>query len=279
MFKAIFPALGAPALMLSLALPVAAQDASTPVVTVGGTPITLGEVLVIADGMGGMGSGMDDAELWDMIIDQLTRQEALAQKSAGQQTARDAATLVLQRRAYLASAALERVAAPEPDDEALAAAYAEYFGEVEPVQEYHAAHILVETEEAAQSAAEALAAGEDFAKVAEERSLDTSGPGGGDLGWFTIDMMVPTFGEAVAAMAPGDVSEPVQTQFGWHIVKLFETRMQEPPALDEVRDQLAMLIRRERVEAAADDALTGVEVTRNPDLGADLLSRRDLLED
>lgn len=278
---AILPAAGlAPAiLVLSLSLTAGAQDIGAAVATVNGQPITLAEILALHEGFAEQLEGVDDQAAWDLMLDQLAQQEALAQQAEAAPTARDQAAIALSRRAYMAASALERVAAPEPDADVIATLYAEHFGNAGPVAEYHAAHILVETEEAAQAAAEALSGGVDFAEVARERSTDATGPNGGDLGWFTLDVMVQPFAQAVEALEPGEVSEPFESQFGWHIAQLIETRMQQPPSLDEVRDQLVIQARRNRVEAAADAALRDAEVVRNPDFGPDILSRTDLLED
>jgi peptidyl-prolyl cis-trans isomerase C len=105
-------------------------------------------------------------------------------------------------------------------------------------QEIHASHILVETQDLAQTALKRLKAGEDFAKVATDMSNDP-GSVGGDLGWFTKDRMVPEFGEAAFKLNIGQISEPVQSQFGWHVIKLLEKREKPFPPFEAVRDQVA----------------------------------------
>lgn len=264
---------------LLLALPAHAQDAGTTVATVNGKAITLAEVLALYEGVQGQLGDMEAGAAFDMILDQLAQQEALAQQAETGPSARDLAAIALQRRAYMAASALERVAAPEPSEDELKALYAENYGAAEPVTEYHAAHILMETQEGIAAAAAAVEAGEDFAKVAAERSTDATAQNGGDLGWFTLDVMVQPFSEAVAGLEPGQVSAPFESPFGWHVAKLIETRTQEPPAFEQVREQLATLARRQRVEAAADAALAGATVERNPDITAEILTRTDLLED
>lgn len=268
------------ALALLLAMPAAAQDASTEVASVNGAPIALGEVLTLYESMGGelLSEGMEEQAIWDMIIEQLAQQEALAQQIGDNPGARDLAAITLSRRAFLASSVLEKIAIPDPSEEELQAAYSEAFSDIEPVREYNAAHILMETKEGIDTAKAELDAGKDFAEVARERSTDSSGQNGGDLDWFTLDMMVQPFAEQVEALEAGAVSEPFESQFGWHIAKLIDTRLQEPPAFEEVRSQLETLVRRQRVEKAADAALENVKVERNPDLGPDLLTRSDLLE-
>ena len=110
-----------------------------------------------------------------------------------------------------------------------------------PQEEIHARHILVPTEEEAKKALERIKAGEDFAKVATEFSKDTSGDGG-DLGWFTKDHMVPEFSEAAFRLKKGEVSEPVHTQFGWHIIKVEDIRTKTFPPFEQVKDQTARYV-------------------------------------
>jgi Parvulin-like peptidyl-prolyl isomerase len=124
-------------------------------------------------------------------------------------------------RNFLANAALMQVAGEAVTDESVAAAYEAFvaeYGQGEPVTEYHAAHILVRSEEERDQVVAALAEGRDFADVAREFSADGSAQQGGDLGWFGPGVMIPAFQAAVEALEPGQVSEPVQTQFGWHVV-------------------------------------------------------------
>lgn len=106
-----------------------------------------------------------------------------------------------------------------------------------PEPEVRARHILLETEEAAKAALARLRKGEDFAKVADEVSKDP-GSKDGELGWFTKDRMVPEFSEAAFKMKPGELSEPVKSQFGWHVINVQERRERSFPKLEAVRDQI-----------------------------------------
>ena len=114
--------------------------------------------------------------------------------------------------------------------------------------EFKARHILLKTEDEAKAVIEALRAGGDFVELAKERSTGPSGPNGGDLGWFQAGSMVPPFAEAVKAMNKGDISlAPVQTQFGWHVIKLEDTREQPKPSFDSVKEQLQQSLLREAI--------------------------------
>ncbi|MBN9451731.1 MAG: peptidylprolyl isomerase [Bosea sp.] len=114
-----------------------------------------------------------------------------------------------------------------------------------PEEEAHARHILVEDEAQAKAAVERLKKGEDFAKVAAELSKDPgSGKEGGDLGWFTKDRMVPEFAEAAFKLKKGEVSEPVKSQFGWHVIKLEDKRSKPLPDFAAVKPQIDQYLER-----------------------------------
>ncbi|WP_020560094.1 peptidylprolyl isomerase [Thiofilum flexile] len=134
-------------------------------------------------------------------------------------------------------------------DEELKAAYDKRVADT-PKSEYKARHILVKTKEEAETLLKELTGGADFAKVAEKASTGPSGPMGGDLGWFRPDSMVPPFAEAVSKMEPNTISkEPVQTQFGWHIIKLEEKRPVKLPDFEQIKPQLKRLLEQEKMIA------------------------------
>lgn len=112
-----------------------------------------------------------------------------------------------------------------------------YDENLKPVPEVHARHILVESEDQAKDVVKKLKAGEDFAKLAKDVSKDP-GSEGGDLGYITKDQVVPEFGNAAFALDKGKISDPVKTQFGWHVIKVEDKRDRKPPALDQVKDRI-----------------------------------------
>jgi peptidyl-prolyl cis-trans isomerase C len=111
-------------------------------------------------------------------------------------------------------------------------------------EEVHARHILVENEDDARAILEQLKGGADFATLAKEKSKDPGAAEGGDLGYFTKDQMVPEFAEVAFKMYPGQLSNPVKTQFGWHIIKVEDKRTKKPPEFDKVRDQIESYLSR-----------------------------------
>jgi len=148
------------------------------------------------------------------------------------------------------------------DPEALQKAYDAQYGNVEPKAEYNASHILVETAETAQEVIQMINDGGDFAEVAKEKSTGPSGPNGGELGWFGEGVMVPEFQAAVLEMEAGTVSEPVQTQFGWHVIKLNETREVPAPTLEEVSEELSQTIIQGQIEVAIDEIRSAATIER-----------------
>jgi peptidyl-prolyl cis-trans isomerase C len=274
--------LAAPLLALGLALPAVAQDADpdTVVATVNGTDITLGHMIIAHRTLPQEYQQLPTDVLFDGILTQLIQQSALAQSFDGDAPPRVTLSLENEERSLLAGEVVEEVMAGAADDAAIQAMYAELFTSGPTGEEYNAAHILVETEEEAQALVAELEAGADFAELAREKSTGPSGPNGGDLGWFGTGRMVPEFEAAVIALEPGEVSPPVQTQFGWHVIKLNETRAQAAPPLDAVRDQIAQQIRQQAVEAHIETLVGNADVDRPAleDLDRESLRNLDLLD-
>ncbi|SHM54387.1 peptidyl-prolyl cis-trans isomerase C [Paracoccus solventivorans] len=286
--------MGAPALAQTAETPAAVPPAVAPpavaevtgapradsvVAVVNGEAITLGQMIAMKEGLQGGAGDLPDVALWDLMLDQMIRQTAVAQVTAQSLTPRDRAMLELDRRGYLSAATLERVAKPEPTEEELRAVYDAAFGSGDsPKTEYSAAHILVATEDEAKAIAEELAGGADFAALAAEKSTDNSAANGGDLGWFTAEMMVEPFAKAVEALEPGQVSAPVQSQFGWHLIRLNETREQTPPEFEQIREQLATQVRRNRVDAEIERLVSAASIEKTEGLAPELLNRTELLD-
>lgn len=255
------------ALALALAGPAAAQDpgADTVVATVDGTEITLGHMIVAREQVPQQYQQLPDQTLYNAILEQLVQQTALAQATDAELPLRDRLSLENQRRSRRANAALGREARDSVDETALRAAYQSEFVEPGPQREYNASHILVESREKAAEIAAQLADGADFATLAEENSSDGSSARGGDLGWFGEGDMVQPFGEAVAGMEVGEISEPVETDFGWHVIRLDDTRMSEVPAFEDVRGQLEQQVQRKAAQALIEEVTGAAEIKRNDD--------------
>ena len=253
------------------------QDADTVVATVSGQDITLGQMIVMKQSVQDPNmANLPDQALWDMMLDQLIRQTAVA--ASGTETALVRAQVELQRRNALATAAVTDIAEADLTDEELQAAYDKMFADTGETKEFNAAHILVETEEEAKEIKAELDGGAEFGAMAEQHSTGPSGPNKGDLGWFAADQMVAPFSEAVAGMEKGAVSDPVKTEFGWHLIKLNDTRMREAPKMEDVREQLSQMIRREKVEAEIERLVGEADIKKTEGVDPALLNNTDLLE-
>jgi peptidyl-prolyl cis-trans isomerase C len=247
-----------------MATSVQAQSADTVVATVDGTEITLGHMAVLYERLPEQYRQMPPSALYDGILEQLIQQAAVGAQLETLST-RGTLTLENEERALRASEVIREAAEGAVSDEAVQAVYDEMFGNAEAETEFNANHILVETEEEAAALKQEIEGGADFEALAQEHSTGPSGPSGGALGWFGMGMMVPPFEEAVAGMEPGEVSGPVQTQFGWHLIKLNETRDKEAPSLDEVRGQLEEQVRQDAIEAMVEQAVGDAVVERSED--------------
>lgn len=162
------------------------------------------------------------------------------------------------QRAYMQQEVTKRITPATLD-----AAYQEYLKANPAQEEVRASHILVENEADAKAIIKDLGKkGADFAKIAKEKSKDAAAAEqGGDLGYFTKDAMVEPFAEAAFAMKAGEVSkEPVKTQFGWHVIKVQDKRMQPQPTLEEVKPQLEQSLSRDIITALVDDLRAGAQV-------------------
>lgn len=263
------------AISLSLAAPVAAQDASTVLATVNGTDITLGHLIAMRAMLPAQYQELPDEVLYNGMLDQLIQQEVVADSLRGSEDARTKLTMENEDRAFLASVAIDAIAFDTIADADVQALYDANFADAGGDQEWNASHILVATEEEAQSLIDQLNDGADFVALAQEFSTGPSGPNGGALGWFGTGMMVPEFEAAVAGLEAGEISAPVQTQFGWHVVKLNESRISAPPALEDVRADLEEELRRQRVDAYLAELTEAAEITR-PEVEIDMSLIRNI---
>lgn len=253
-------------------------SSETVVATVNDTDITMGAVIAARRTLPQEVLSMDPAQLFDAIVTRLVQQEALKQEV---DEISDALKYQLEndRRAVLAGAALIKAVEESVTEEDVQAAYDTQFADFEPNEEFRAAHILVETEEAAKELVSELNDGADFADLARQHSTGPTGPNGGDLGWFSEGMMVAPFEEAVLALEEGEVSQPVQTQFGWHVIKLIETRMQEAPSLEEVRGQIEESLQNAASQKVVEDIAGTAEVVVAEGISPEAMFDDSLLAD
>lgn len=256
--------LGAAALVVGLSGQLQAQTADTVIATVGDVEITLGEMIIARTQLPQQYAQFPDDVLWNGIMDQLIQQQLFA-NTLEEVPLRAELAIKNERRSLYAGEVINSLMIEGTTEEAIQAAYDARFDGVEMGMEYNASHLLVETEEEAAAAQERVNNGEEFADVARDVSTGPTGPNGGNLGWFGNGQMVAPFEEAVKAMEIGDVSDPVQTQFGWHIVKLNDTRTQEAPTLEALREELTREVQGALLDAHIAELMETAEITRAED--------------
>jgi peptidyl-prolyl cis-trans isomerase C len=200
-------------------------------------------------------------EILDQYISmQLAAEEA--EKAGVDKDAKVRDQLALARLQVLVDAGLQKYLEAHPVQES--ELRPEYDAQVAALpREYHARHILVDDQAAAEAITQELKGGADFAKLAAKRSKDSSSKSGGDLGWFTLDTMVKPFADAVKAMQPGQLTEqPVQSQYGWHVIKLEESRATSAPPFDEVKDRVKMIVQRKKLQTHLEELRNAAKVEK-----------------
>lgn len=217
-----------------------------PVATVDGQSIGRDLYEFYVKSVTGKASSELTPEQRNQALDNLTRAHVIAAQAhkEGLATQTDTAALIeLQRLNILQQALSEKyLKDKQPTEKELRAEYETQVAAM-PRQEYRARHILVATEQFADKLVRELKRGAKFEDVARRESMDGSKENGGDLGWFTPDRMVKPFADAVVALKPGEFTQtPIQTPYGWHIIRLEETRELEPPTYDSVKQRLEQVI-------------------------------------
>jgi peptidyl-prolyl cis-trans isomerase C len=223
---------------------VAALEART-LARVDGVEITDEDVRIALEDVGGdIPPQLEGEQRQAYVVDFLVEMRLLARKAEADKL-NDAPDFA-RRMAYLRDKALmegllAKIGREASTDAAVRQVYAEVAKAQGAEQEVRARHILVETEAEARAALKRVRSGEDFAKVADQISKDP-GSRGGDLGWFTKERMVPEFAEAAFKLQPNQLSEPVKSQFGWHVIRVEERREKPFPKLEDVRDQVERFV-------------------------------------
>jgi len=244
----------------------AEMTADTVVASVDGSDITLGQLVMLRMQLPPQYQELPDDVVFNGLVEQLVNQQLLAD-TLEEEPARVRIALENEHRSLRAGEVVDTFTAEPVSEEALQAAYDERFADVEPTPEFNASHILVETEEEAIAVIDRLDSGADFAETAAEISTGPSGPNGGSLGWFGPGMMVPEFETAVNELEVEAISAPVQTQFGWHVIKLNETRSAPLPTLDDLRGELSTEIQQNGLNALLESLSEAAEITL-PEEGA-----------
>ena len=234
-----------------------AQSNDTVIATVNGEEITVANLKFAAGRLGDAIGHLTDEQKNEVLTGILIDLVLLAQ--AGKEKGLEQTDEFKQRMEFLTTQSLrdayfETHISALVSEEDIKSTYQEQVANEGGEKEVKASHILLESEAEAKDVIEELNNGGDFAELAKERSTGPSGPNGGDLGFFGKGRMVKPFEDAAFSMVVGDYTkDPVQTQFGWHIIKVFETRTQPAPAYEEVAEQLRQEVVRVKYDEVIND--------------------------
>jgi peptidyl-prolyl cis-trans isomerase C len=208
------------------------------------------------------------AEQKNQVLDELITMQLVSTQAVKDGVDKDpevAANLDVLRMRILSDGESQKfLKGKEPTDAEL---HAEYDGDITAMDktEYHARHILVASKEKAEQLIKKLKGGAKFEDVAKAESTDNSKTSGGDLGWFTATRMVKPFADAVKALKKGETTpEPVQTQYGWHIIKLEETREVTPPPFEQVKAQVTKNLIQKKLVAYVEDMKKTAVIDKKP---------------
>ncbi len=233
---------------LAMALSPAAARADDKVLAkVNGVEIRQSDVALAEEELGPSLAQMDPATKDENVLAFLIDMKIVA-KAAEDKKVEDSEDfkkrLAFTRNRLLMDSLLASEGKAATTDDAMKKVYEDASKQITGEQEVHARHILVETEDEAKAVEEELKKGADFAELAKKKSKDPGASDGGDLGFFTKDQMVPEFSAVAFALEPGKISDPVKSQFGWHIIKVEEKRNRKAPDFDQVKGQIETYVTR-----------------------------------
>jgi peptidyl-prolyl cis-trans isomerase C len=238
---------GCLAVALLAGLPVRAEDANPVLARVNGAEIRASDVALAEEELGPSLAQMDPATKKENVLSFLIDMKIVSKEAEDKKVAdRDdfKTRLAFARNRLLMDNLLATEGKAATTDENMKKVYEDAAKQISGEQEVHARHILVETEDQAKKIEDDLKKGADFAELAKKESKDPGASDGGDLGFFTKDQMVPEFSAVAFALEPGKVSDPVKTQFGWHIIKVEEKRARKAPDFEQVKPQIETYVTR-----------------------------------
>jgi peptidyl-prolyl cis-trans isomerase C len=232
---------GCLAVALLAGLPLRAEEANPVLAKVNGAEIRASDVALAEEELGPSLAQMDPATKKENVLSFLIDMKIVSKEAEDKKIAdRDdfKTRLAFARNRLLMDNLLAVEGKAATTDENMKKVYEEAAKQISGEQEVHARHILVETEDQAKKIEDELKKGADFAELAKKESKDPGASDGGDLGFFTKEQMVPEFSTVAFALEPGKISDPVKTQFGWHIIKVEEKRTRKAPEFEQVKPQI-----------------------------------------
>ena len=221
-------------------------SADTPFVEVNGKVIKFGSAIIAFSKIQQSNINFDQKTIFSQIVQQLVNEELLSQKIE-KENQLTLLALEHEKRSAKAAQMVSKILKNFPSDELVNSAYQNLTDQLKGSLEYNASHILVNEEDQAKNILKDLNEGKDFADLAKKHSVGPTAKNGGNLNWFDLNTMVPEFSTALMVLSEGDVSQPVKTKFGWHVIKLNETREKKIPGLEKVRPQLVQSLRQRKI--------------------------------
>src|SRR5258708_33118063 len=238
---------GCIAVLLLSGLPVRAEDANAVLAKVNGAEIRQSDLALAEEELGPSLAQMDPATKKDNVLSFLIDMKIVAKAAEDKKVENSddfKKRLAFTRSRLLMDSLLASEGKAATTDDAMKKVYEDASKQITGEQEVHARHILVEPEDEAKAVAEELKKGADFAELAKKKSKDPGASDGGDLGFFTKDQMVPESSNVAFSLEPGEVSDPVKSQFGWHIIKVEEKRSRKAPDFEQVKGQIETYVTR-----------------------------------
>ncbi len=223
-----------------------ALSADTPFVEVNGKIIKFGSAIIAFSKLQQRNVNFDENTIFSQIVQQLVNEELLSQK-IDKENKLTLLALEHEKRSAKAAQMVSKILKNFPNDELVNSAYKNLINELKGSLEYNASHILVKDEDQATTIRKDIDNGKNFEALAKEHSIGPTGKNGGNLNWFDLASMVPEFSTALMVLSEGDVSQPVQTKFGWHLIKLNETREKKIPEFKKVEAQLRQNLRQRKI--------------------------------
>ena len=236
---------GAVAVAFLSSFPVYAQDANPVLAKVNGQEIRQSDVAIAEEELGPSLAQMDPSTRKDNVLSFLIDMKIVAKAAEDKKVAdreEFKSKLAFARNRLLMDSLLGTEGKEALTDANMKKVYEDAAKQISGEQEVHARHILVESEDEAKKIAEELKKGANFAELAKKSSKDPGAADGGDLGFFTKDQMVPEFSKVAFELEPGKISDPVKSQFGWHIIKVEEKRNRQAPSFDQVKPQIEQYV-------------------------------------
>ena len=223
-----------------------ALSADTPFIEVNGKVIKFGSAIIAFSKIQQRNVNFDKNTIFSQIVQQLVNEELLSQK-IDKENKLTLLALEHEKRSAKAAQMVSKILKNFPNDELVESAYQNLTNELKGSLEYNASHILVKEEGQAKTLRNDISNGKNFEALAKEYSIGPTGKNGGKLNWFDLGSMVPEFSTALMVLSEGDISQPVQTKFGWHLIKLNKTREKKIPEFEEIKAQLVQNLRQKKI--------------------------------